>query len=225
LSFRSNFVGYKAVQLIVPEAAAALAASRKRFVAIADLHPTQVTIGMREVVIKRERWRDKDCYQAGRYLSTRSIPTILGPGKRHYMVDRHHLVRALSEEGVKKWPVTIIANESAVTIGVFWAELENRGCAHLFDDKGRPCNYRDVPKSITDLVDDPYRSLAGAMKRTGGYKKSKALFSEFRWAEFLRNRIEREFVKRDFDGALALAMKLATDPEAVQLPGSWGTAN
>jgi dipeptidyl-peptidase-4 len=33
--------------------------------AIADLHPTQMTIGMREVAIKRKRWREMDVERVG----------------------------------------------------------------------------------------------------------------------------------------------------------------
>jgi hypothetical protein len=55
-----------------------------------------------------------------------------------------------------------------------------------------------MPKTVFDLTDDPFRSLAGALKRTGGYAKDKAPFSEFRWADFLRNRIARPTVEFDF---------------------------
>ena len=70
-------------------------------VAVADLRPTQITVGMREVQAKRERWREmrKD---AGEFLGKHMIPVILGPKLRHYVIDHHHLARALHDEGVKK---------------------------------------------------------------------------------------------------------------------------
>ena len=40
------------------------------------------------------------------------IPVVLGPKSRHYVVDHHHLARALHEEGVKDVAVTLIANLS-----------------------------------------------------------------------------------------------------------------
>jgi hypothetical protein len=49
--------------------------------------------------------------------------------------------------------------------------------------------------------------------------KDKSPFSEFRWADFLRDRIERETIESDFDCALALAMSLAWSREAKALPG------
>ena len=41
---------------------------------------------------------------------------------------------------------------------------------------------------MKDLVDDPFRSLAGELRRVGGYAKDTTPFSEFLWADFLRRR-------------------------------------
>jgi hypothetical protein len=76
-----------------------------------------------------------------------------------------------------------------------------------------------MPPSVDRLIDDPYRSLAGALKRAGGYAKDKTPFSEFRWADFLRCRIPRELAERHSGRALALAMHLAQESEASALPG------
>ena len=45
----------------------------------------------------------------------------------------------------------------------------------------RRCHYRDIPKSVTELVDDPFRSLAGELRRAGGYAKDTTPFSELIW--------------------------------------------
>jgi hypothetical protein len=50
---------------------------------------------------------------------------------------------------------------------------------HPFDDKGRRRHYKDIPKSVRDLVDDPFRSLAGELRRAGGFAKDTTPFSEF----------------------------------------------
>jgi hypothetical protein len=76
-----------------------------------------------------------------------------------------------------------------------------------------------MPASVNGLIDDPFRSLAGAIKRAAGYAKDKSPFSEFRWADFLRWRIARELIERDFGRALAVAMDLAQTTEAIALPG------
>jgi hypothetical protein len=44
-------------------------------------------------------------------------------------------------------------------------------------------------RSVADLMYDPYRSLAGALRRTGGFAKDTTPYSEFLWADFLRRRI------------------------------------
>ena len=143
---------------------------------------------MREVAYKRQRWRQKDRERAEHYLITHPIPVILGLESRHFILDRHHLTRALCDEGVVQVPISIVANESSLPHDEFWAVLERYYWVHPFDDKGERVAYRNIPKSISKLIDDPYRSLAGALKRAGGYTKDKSPFSEFRWADFLRSR-------------------------------------
>jgi hypothetical protein len=176
-------------------------------------------VGMREVDIKRHRWRKRDGDAAVNYLNTHQIPVVLAPGNRHYVIDRHHLLLALHEEGVSEIPVSIVANMSGLGFGEFWATLESCNWTHPFDDQGRRCRYDDMPASVDDLIDDPFRSLAGAVKRAGGYAKDKSPFSEFRWADFLRSRIAHEEVEHDFGRTLALAMDLAQTTEAAALPG------
>ena len=67
---------------------------------IADLVPTQVTVGMREVDVRRRRWREKHSHDVVNYLNKHRLPVILGPNTRHYLIDRHHLTLALSDEGI-----------------------------------------------------------------------------------------------------------------------------
>jgi hypothetical protein len=47
-------------------------------VPIADLVPTQVTVGMREVDVKRWRWREKHSHVAVNYLNKHRLPVIFG---------------------------------------------------------------------------------------------------------------------------------------------------
>jgi hypothetical protein len=60
--------------------------------------------------------------------------------------------------------------------------------------EGRRRPYRDLPKSIDKLMDDPFRSLAGELRRAGGFAKDTTPFSEFLWANFLRRRMKRRAV-------------------------------
>jgi hypothetical protein len=194
-------------------------------VAITDLRPTQITVGMREVKAKRKHWReiaekkkDKDADFLGKHM----IPVILGPKQRHYVIDHHHLALALHGEGVKEVAVTVIANLSMLEPDSFWFVMDNHNWMHPFDDTGRRRHYNDLPKSVIGLVDDPYRSLAGELRRVGGYAKDTTPFSEFIWADFLRRRVKRKLVERDFERGLEKALQLAKTVDANYLPGWCG---
>jgi hypothetical protein len=191
-------------------------------VAIADLRPTQITVGMREVEAKRKAWRDKAETKGGEFLGRHMVPVILGPSDRYYVIDHHHMTRALLEEGQTNVLVTVIANLSRLEKESFWFVMDCREWMHPFDAEGKRRDYTDLPKSIKDLVDDPFRSLAGELRRLGGFAKDTTPFSEFLWADFLRRRLKLKSVVADFSGALEKSLKLAKSDEADYLPGWCG---
>jgi hypothetical protein len=191
-------------------------------VVIADLRPTQITVGMREVMAKRKRWQETGSKKGQKFLGRHMIPVILGPKRRHYVIDHHHLALALHEEGVSELAVTVVANLSRLEGDEFWTMMDNRQWMHPFDAKGRRQHYEDIPKSVTALVDDPYRSLAGELRRAGGFAKDTTPFSEFVWAAFLRPRVKQKMIEQDFDHAMEMALKLAKSTDADYLPGWCG---
>jgi hypothetical protein len=75
---------------------------------------------------------------------------------------------------------------------------------------------------VADLVDDPFRSLAGELRRAGGFAKDTTPFSEFLWADFFRRRVKRKLVENDFAHAIETALQLARSDEADFLPGWCG---
>jgi hypothetical protein len=190
---------------------------------LSELHPTQMTVGMREVKAKRQYWRAKHGDQAGTFLASHMIPVVLGPDGHPYVIDHHHLARALHEEGVKSIATTVVANLSRLEKDAFWIFLDNHGWMHPFDDEGHRRDYDDLPRSIDGLIDDPFRSLAGEVRRNGGFAKDVTPFSEFLWADFLRHRIERKAVESNFDRALDKALRLARGHDADFLPGWCGS--
>jgi hypothetical protein len=187
---------------------------------VADLRPTQITVGMREVLEKRKRWREMR--KKGEFLGKHMIPVILGPKLRHYVIDHHHLARALHDEDVKNVAVTVVANLSKLETDAFWHVMDNRNWMHPFDAEGRRRSYSDIPKSVSDLIDDPFRSLAGELRRAGGFAKDTTPFSEFLWADFLRRRIKRKSIEEDFGQAIEKALQLARSTDAGYLPGWCG---
>lgn len=81
-------------------------------VRVADLRPTQITVGLREVAIKRHALRALAASDAGEFLGHHIIPVMVGPKGRNHIVDHHHLARALHEEGMREVFVSVVADLS-----------------------------------------------------------------------------------------------------------------
>ena len=193
-----------------------------RPISIASLRPTQITIGMREVEDKRKQWRKYKAKKRSEFLGRHMIPVIWGPKDRHYIVDHHHLARALHEEGQEDVLVVIVADLRKLDRDAFWTVLDHHAWVHPYDTEGRRRDYQQIPKSVSELEDDPFRSLAGALRRVGGFAKDTTPFSEFLWADFLRRRLKRKSLESDFNSALKKALTLAKSSEANYLPGWCG---
>jgi hypothetical protein len=189
---------------------------------IAALRPTQITVGLREVAEKQREWADRSDKGAGKFLGSHMIPTVLGPKQRHYVLDHHHLALALHQAGQTEVLVTLLVDLSALSKTSFWTYLDNRAWCHPYDAEGRRRGFDDIPTKMTDLADDPYRSLAGELRRAGGFAKDTTPFSEFLWADFLRSRIKAKQIKDRFAAALERAMSLARSEAAGYLPGWCG---
>ncbi len=189
---------------------------------IDDLRPTQMSVGLREVEMKRRRWREADADGRARLLRRHVIPAVIGPKHRPYIVDHHHFARALLEEEAGHVAVYVLANLSRLSKEEFWTYLDNSGWCHSYDADGKRCGLDAIPKHLSDLADDPYRSLVGALIRRGGCAKSGRPYAEFLWADFLRRRIPAKLLKRDFDGAVDKAMAIARSEDADSLPGWCG---
>ncbi len=186
---------------------------------IAALRPTQMTVGMHEVRVKRQAWRAHDPKMLEAFLGAHMIPVILGPGNAPFIIDHHHLALALHQEGVESVFVTVVADLRKVPKDDFWTVMDFRAWTHPYDAKGKRRRYADLPKHVKGLEDDPYRSLAGGLRAVGGFAKDSTPYSEFLWADFLRRRVARKAIIRDFDAALGEARALARSPEADYLPG------
>ena len=189
---------------------------------ILDLRPTQITIGLHEVNEKRKRFRSMKEAAGDAFLGRHMIPSVLGPKGRHYIIDNHHLASALHKEGVEAVLVTVVADLSCLSKDSFWRFLDNRNWCHPYDAQGRRVDFDDIPGSITKLVDDPFRSLAGDLRHAGGYAKDLAPFSEFLWADFLRGKLKLKSIDKTYKKALALAVTLARSQQADFLPGWCG---
>lgn len=200
----------------------AIAGTALERVPVGKLRPTQMTVGLREVHRKRSEWHEKRKQLGRTYIETHMIPAILGPKDQFYIVDHHHLARALYEEGVEEVLVVVLARLDMLKKSRFWVYLDNRAWTHPFDKNGERCAYDDIPHTVARMDDDPFRSLAGELRRAGGFAKDETPYTEFLWADALRSIVAQKTVRRDFDKALEEALKFASSPAASYLPGWCG---
>lgn len=192
-------------------------------IVIDELRPTQITVGMIEVEEKRREivglMQDRPNHLA-KYILDHAIPAVAGLDGRYFIVDHHHLGRALLEAGVTSGPFQVIGDLSTLDPQKFWPEMERRNWVHPYDEHGCRRDFSQMPLHLNDLRNDPYRSLAGFVRRAGGYDKTPAPFAEFLWADYFRTRIApADLVEPQFDATVQRAAVLAHDPAAAHLPG------
>lgn len=189
---------------------------------VASLRPTQLSVGMREVADKENRFSQMSAKKLDKYLQENPEPVVAGPGGL-YMVDHHHLARALADIGVGGTYCTQLADYSKLSADDFWGRMEAQHWVYPYDENGRgPVPYSQIPSGVDGLRDDPYRSLAAAVRDDGGYRKTDEPFAEFKWADFFRSRVDRAELDSDFGGAEKKALPLASSHEAASLPGYIG---
>ncbi|MGB5584565.1 MAG: ParB-like protein [Gammaproteobacteria bacterium] len=219
-----------------------------------DLSPTQFALGRAEVEFRAAALQKKYKSDPGRlhdYLRVRPVPIVIRENT-FYLVDHHHLVRALHDALHKSLGdeicvyVEVLTNISSLGHLYFWKQMYAHNWVYLFDHEGGGPQPPDkLPTHIRDMKFDPYRSLAWIVRDRYGYLKSDADFAEFRWADYFRTRIllDSHILGGEYDidgylyalnkdGEVVLteegkevideAMFLATSPEARGLPGFRG---
>ena len=191
---------------------------------VADLRPTQMTAGFREVEVKRRQWRAADREARTKLLQHHVVPAVVGPKGRLYIVDHHHFTKALLDEQIPLVGVYVLADLERLGKEEFWTFLDNSDWCHAYDAEGERRPLADIPKSLAGLTDDPFRSLVGELIRAGGCAKTSTPFSEFLWADFFRRRIKRKLLEKDFGTALVKALDLSKSLDAKSLPG-WSGAD
>jgi hypothetical protein len=195
---------------------------------LSQLRPTQFCVGYRDVARKKSKFESEKKSGTGAVSST-SVKhgiAIKGPEDIFYLVDGHHRAKALQEAGETQFTVKIIADYSDHSMTEFWDKLVREKMVWLYDESGTgPQSPLHLPTSLSELVDDPYRTLAEDAQDRGANKKLDVLFQEFYWANFYRTRIEKTKVLENYDAALEDALTLAKSPAASELPGFIGPSN
>jgi hypothetical protein len=196
--------------------------SKVQQASIASLHPTQITVGMLEVKEKRKRLASLSSKAQADFLAAHPMPAVIGPGQKLYITDHHHLARAAMDGGVKVACFEIEADLSSLGTDEFWAKMDENSWVHPLDQNGVRHRYVSLPDHLSQLIDDVYRSLAGFVRDSGGFEKTRTAFAEFIWADFFRRNVSIEDVTADFQKAVQHAQRLARSPIAKGIPGFKG---
>lgn len=183
------------------------------------LRPTQLCVGIREVAEKRKELEHESKDQRHNYLQAHAVPVVRAPDGGLYLIDHHHLARALHDAGFMHASASLVADFSALDWPAFWHHLEQKQWVYLADTNGHSRSVAELPKHVAALHDDPYRSLAGFARKAGAFAKDAAPFAEFHWAEFFRASISLGDGDAGFEHALKQATALAQTPAASKLPG------
>ena len=217
-------------------------------VKVGKLRPTQNAVGFDEVNDKVTRYRAKSIADLRDYLIVHPVPVVIGNGGLFYVTDHHHLCNAMWKTAEDKNKAGVDPKTARVVVSIlhniaslkgyhFWKEMHKARLVYLFDNYGGgPIRPMDLYTHVKDLANDPYRSLAWAVRTRYGYDKSPHAFAEFLWADFFRVRIiiDNWILKDKIRGSEILlsklpadqrkeivdeAMQLARSPEARGIPG------
>ncbi|MGZ3768669.1 MAG: ParB-like protein [Bdellovibrio sp.] len=190
---------------------------------VKDLHPTQMSVGLLEVRRKAKKIANFNKSERDSFLVKNPVPVVVGPSGDLFIIDHHHLSRAVLEAGHKHVYIKKVGDFSSLNETEFWNLMKTKGYVYLFDDKDKAITPKELPSQVKDMQDDPYRSLAGVVRKCGGYTKDFTPFAEFKWASFFRSRLKFENSKKGLKKILPQAIQLAQGKDAEGLPGYHST--
>ncbi|MGL5325142.1 MAG: ParB-like protein [Aeromonas sp.] len=188
-------------------------------IGIDALHPTQGGVGQIQVDETQATLAGMSAKQLDKLMKKKEIPVVIAPDGNYWLVDRHHLTKALWQQGVKDARVKVIGRLQDKAN--FWSQMQNNHWAWLKDEKGQPLTPEQLPTSIDKLPDYPYRTLAGLLQNAGYFRKDKQVyFVEFTWASWLGKQMQWMAVdSANLAARLQQAKRLACGSDASNLPG------
>lgn len=155
------------------------------------MRPTQICVGFAEVDDKIHKLSKFNKHELGKYLKENPLPAVAGPDGEMHLTDHHHLGKALLALKINECYFIVQHDLATLPEAKFFDVMKILELVYPFDENGdeHPCSY--IPKCLTGLKDDPYRSLAGFVRKAGGYTKVPKAYLEFAWANYFRNLIPR----------------------------------
>ncbi len=191
-------------------------------VAVASLHPTQMCVGLAEVLHRREDFAADSIEKRRKYLKSKPVPLVLSGLGEYWMVDRHHRLRGLLEldPAATAWGYVALELSCKQPEQVL-AALQQKGWLYLYNGRGLgPQPLSTLPSSLSGLQDDPFRSLVWKLKKEGVIEPAPLIpFHEFRWGAWLRRKSLPPFSSMQLDPALPAARAYARSAAAAKLSG------
>jgi len=193
------------------------------------LKPLQGAVGMNEVASKTKDIHD-DVGLARRDLAYDPIKVVRGPDEILYVTDHHHGGLAWLKDGHTMGTCAFEVLEFEPSRGdLFFKQLIDKDWIRLKDQNGAPLqSWADLPFLLTDLPDDPYRTLAWLVRRSNGFCRANmhghTEFAEFKWADWMRTRPELPIDKvraarKKSDQVVADALAVIKTSAPSDLPG------
>jgi hypothetical protein len=178
-------------------------------------------------------------------------PIVIGP-RGFQLIDNHHHARSLFDSQLansEKWLyVRVHRNWHTMALDKFDYAMVTENFIWPYDQRGvGPVDPSLFPRSVGDLLDDPFRSLAYLVRLNNGFRVLHLPFQEFYWANYFRTHLESDLLAaRNIDAQdarwcdlrpystvclpmsvqkstlyalLDRALELAHSPEAAELPG------
>ena len=202
--------------------------ARSYLMKVCLFHPTQKTIGKVETKIRATLMREAAAAgNLDKYLRSKAGAYIKGPKDVLFLVDGHHVASSLLTIDKKyigddpEFYVTQLDDWSNQTdLAAFWKKMESAGFAFPYDEQDNRINPQDIPRDLTGLVDDPYRTLAWLLRKDEQFENTNEPFQEFKIGRFLRRHIKIVgSTAVDFAVAMVQARGLLHLEIAATLPG------
>ena len=133
-----------------------------------SLRPLQGAVGMGEVRQKAEKIKAKPMKEESK-LAADPIKVVRGPDGQLFVTDHHHGARAWLLTGYASGICSIAPDPSSADPEKFWPRLEELKKVHFENKDGAVITSDALPKSLEQLPDDPYRTLAWMLRKKDGF--------------------------------------------------------
>ena len=188
---------------------------------IASLQPTQWCVGLAEVWARQEDFASETRQQRLAYLKGKPVPLVRSAAGEVWMVDRHRLRGLLDLDPQSTTWGYVIAELPCSDRSEVLRFLEQQGWLYLIDGRGSgPRQPMELPRTLLDLEDDPYRSLVWKLKKEGFIKpQPQILITNFAGVPGCVDGPYHPFSSRQLQPALAPARRLVCSQAASSMAG------